>query len=881
MCLAFFSLLTGTAVQADVLPPAASKCVFCHGNPFGTTQTVNNFWDRPESTIDTNEFRKFLLLRGSTMSFYGSADYISDLDLATVLPHFMEIRNARVQLNNEVPPTPPTVPSLEHSYTFTTSLNAGQTNASSENLNIKITNLRRFALTVTKSGGETIFPSTTSCTSSVAAATRVSDTELTTHSCEINVTFQAPTTVGSVEETLNIDLHFAGGLPGDVRHKIKLTGTSSGPAPSPAFSHSDLEVLTTFSASLTGSQTLCPTFTNSRTGSLTLEFSAVRNPDSSADFSNYFELGDGTVCPAIPLCTTLPPGSVVAGSTSLSADSTCALPLRFNPGKFGASATTGARSATLRIMHNVPQGSVADFLLNGEVTVDRQPRIGLFTDPDTTANGRVSPPAFATQTVNVASTVWNEFLVFNIGDANGLDLTSVTQTNTAEFALTENCVAAAPLSIANRNDPHCTISLRFTPSAIGERCTTVTVRAAVGGSSAVTVCGTGVPVRAAALTLSADSIDFGRRFLSAAYPPKPLVISNAIGATDLLQINAITLVGSGFALVPDSGTSRTSCVGSTLQPGASCTLQVQFAPDPARPETPYSASLQIDTNDATPRRTVALAAVAGTVATPPVLQVPNTPAQIEFADFVVAGQQSTQPLSVTLRNAGPGVAAIEAIRMVGADASSFSASNCPATLQETETCTIILRFAPGSGGLKRAQLEVLSSSSVTPALVSVIGRGVGGTSAFLTASSATLSLGGVRVGARSEPVEVRLASAGDGVVRITGMEADGPFTVQSKSCPGVPFTLPRGGDCTVTVTFTPTDARAATASLRISTDADTLPLVIPLAGSGEAKANVSSGGCSLVSGDAPFDPTLWALVLLAAGAIVYRNRARAARRRQP
>ncbi len=186
-----------------------------------------------------------------------------------------------------------------------------------------------------------------------------------------------------------------------------------------------------------------------------------------------------------------------------------------------------------------------------------------------------------------------------------------------------------------------------------------------------------------------------------------------------------------------------------------------------------------------------------------------------------------------------------------------------------------MRFVPGSGGLKRAQLEILSSLSVTPSLITVTGRGVGGTSAYLTASAANLSLGSVRVGAQSAPLELRLASAGDGVVQVTGMQVGAPFTVQSKSCPAVPFTLPRGGDCTVTVTFTPTEARAPRPRCASSTDADSKALEVPLLGTGEEKANVSGGGCSMASGDTLADPTLWALVLLAIAALPYSHRARA------
>ncbi|MBQ5963903.1 choice-of-anchor D domain-containing protein [Massilia sp. ZL223] len=695
-----------------------------------------------------------------------------------------------------------------------------------------------------------------------------------------NVTFA---TVGTYRVTLAVQ-PTAGGNVSTTFADIEVTPTPVVPAP--IYSPSGFDALVRFAAAANSSQTLCPTIQNSGTAPLTLSVAAVQAGGSSADFSNYFELGDSTSCPATPrACLTNAAGSPVSGTTTLqpASDSACTLALRFNPAKLGAAGGIGVRTATLRVTHNAPSGTVVDVPMSGNVTAAPQPAIGLFTNPGADASGHVSPPAFASQPVSSASAQWNEFQVFNSGDADGLDLTELANSNAQEFALTENCVNASPLArLSAGTEPSCTVGLRFTPGAVGQRCTTITIRAAVSSNGAQSrqVCGTGVAAPSATLALSADAIDFGRRFISASYPPRPLVISNGVGATDNLQINDVRLSGTGFALLPDSGSSQTPCAGRTLAPGASCTVQVQFTPDPTRPETPYSASIQIDSNDrSTPRRTVTLAAVAGTVATPPVLQTPGTPAQIEFTSVVMAGQQSQQPLSVPLRNAGPGAATIETIRMVGADASSFSASGCQATLQEGDSCTISVRFVPGSGGLKRAQLEVLSSRSVAPPLITVTGRGVGGSSAFLAASAANLAMGSVRVGARSEPAEVRLSSGGDGVVQVTAIEAGGPFTVQPKTCPAPPFTLPRGGDCTVTVTFTPTNADVATASLRVSTDAGAV--TVPLTGSGAQSAEVSSGGCSLVSGDAPFDPTLLTLVGMAFAALLYRHRARAARRRQP
>jgi len=54
-----------------------------------------------------------------------------------------------------------------------------------------------------------------------------------------------------------------------------------------------------------------------------------------------------------------------------------------------------------------------------------------------------------------------------------------------------------------------------------------------------------------------------------------------------------------------------------------------------------------------------------------------------------------------------------------------------------------------------------------------------------------------------------------------------------------------------------------------------VPLSTPLSGDGVAPpADLSSGGCSVTSRATVFDPTLWALGLLAVAALLYRRRMR-------
>jgi MYXO-CTERM domain-containing protein len=217
--------------------------------------------------------------------------------------------------------------------------------------------------------------------------------------------------------------------------------------------------------------------------------------------------------------------------------------------------------------------------------------------------------------------------------------------------------------------------------------------------------------------------------------------------------------------------------------------------------------------------------------------------------------------------------------------SPISGSTLLQAFPADSACTLALRFNPAKFGdapnniaARSATLQVMHNAPAgTVAEFPMTGNLTIG---FLSASPASLSLGSVRVGAQSAPVELRLTGAGSGVVRVTAMEAGAPFTVQSKTCPSLPFTLQSGGDCTVTVTFTPTDARAASAMLRISTNTDSKAVEVHLAGNGEERADVSGGGCSIASGNTLADPTLWVLVLLAIAALAHRRRTRNLQRKR-
>jgi MYXO-CTERM domain-containing protein len=204
------------------------------------------------------------------------------------------------------------------------------------------------------------------------------------------------------------------------------------------------------------------------------------------------------------------------------------------------------------------------------------------------------------------------------------------------------------------------------------------------------------------------------------------------------------------------------------------------------------------------------------------------------------------------------------------------------TLFEATSCTISVQFAPGSSGIKTAQVQIASTGSFPPVLT-LTGVGLAGPNPSLALSTSALAFEDTRVGSQSLPSTVRISSSGSGVVTVSAIAVTGTYVIDSSTCPAMPFTLPAGTDCTVAVSFTPTTQGSASGVLSITSDAAPAVREVALSGSGESTADTSSGGCTIGDPGSPADPLLWTMVLLAAAWLFrrQRQRKRAATRAQP
>ena len=139
---------------------------------------------------------------------------------------------------------------------------------------------------------------------------------------------------------------------------------------------------------------------------------------------------------------------------------------------------------------------------------------------------------------------------------------AVTGTNASDFPQTNTCGSTLAAGAS------CTISVTFTPTQIGPESASVTITdVAVGSSRSVALSGTGL-TSGPNVTLSPTRLD---RF------PGTVTLANYGAAT--LAIASITITGKDPA-----DFSQTNTCGSSVAPGASCTVTVTvtFSPPAAQ-----------------------------------------------------------------------------------------------------------------------------------------------------------------------------------------------------------------------------------------------------------------------------------------------------------
>ncbi|HEY1704552.1 MAG TPA: choice-of-anchor D domain-containing protein [Trebonia sp.] len=404
------------------------------------------------------------------------------------------------------------------------------------------------------------------------------------------------------------------------------------------------------------------------------------------------------------------------------------------------------------------------------------------------------------------------------------------------FAQTNNCGS----SIAANSS--CTVNVTFSPTTTGTSAGSVTINAG-GVTNTVSLTGTGTapgPV----LSASPTSLSFP---------------STLVGDTAASQTVTVTNTGTTGATV--SGVAVTGAFSqtnncTTIAVSGTCTVTVKFTPTAAT----NTGTLTVNSNANNNPVTVGLSGSGITPTTNIALNRPVT-ASSDYESYAPANV--TDGNTSTYWESADGAGYPQTITVDLGSAQSIGSVTLdlpPSTAWSTRTETLSVlgstndttfsqlvgsagyTFNPSTGNTvtislpsgtsdRYVELSFTGNTGWSAAQLSEFevfpgGASSGGTA--LSASPSSESFGNENVGSTGSAQSVTVSNPGTSAVSMSSVGVTGPFG-ESNNCG---TSLAAGASCTVSVTFTPTAAGAATGTLSVNSSAPGSPLTVALAGTG-------------------------------------------------
>ena len=301
----------------------------------------------------------------------------------------------------------------------------------------------------------------------------------------------------------------------------------------------------------------------------------------------------------------------------------------------------------------------------------------------------------------------------------------------------------------------------------------------------------------------------------------------AIGTTVSGMLVTVTNSGGGLPLHISSTTitgdadfyiATNNCLAGPIAQGASCTLQVSFAP---KSIGAGSATLTINSDALNSPGTVSLTGTG--INNAPIAVV--SPISYEAGQVVIATTLSG--MAVTVTNSGGGLPLhISSTTLTGDTDFYIASNNClAAPIAQGASCSLQVSFAPKSIGRGSATLTINGDAQNSTATVSFTGTGVNNAPTF---SPMSLAFGNIYVGKSSGSKAVKVTANGPNAMSISGITMSSGFT-QTNNCPA---SLSKGASCNINVIFAPAAAGVFSGTLTLSDNGQGNPQTIPLTGTG-------------------------------------------------
>lgn len=297
------------------------------------------------------------------------------------------------------------------------------------------------------------------------------------------------------------------------------------------------------------------------------------------------------------------------------------------------------------------------------------------------------------------------------GQSTAITITSITS-NLPDYTQTNNCPVSPSTLKAGKS---CTISVTFSPSALGSRGATLTISdSGTSSSQAVSLSGTGV----ASVTVSTASLSFGNEVVGVKSAGSKVTLTNN-------QSVALTITKIAATLADYSTTTTCPVVTGTLAAGKSCTVSVFFDPTVAGVR---NDTLTISDN-ATISPTVSLTGTGTLAAT-------ANPSSLNFGNQALGTSSAAQ--AVTLTNNQSTSFKITSVNISPTD---FTMVNgCPTTLAAGASCTVSVTFSPKQQNTRNGTLTFNDKASNSPQTVTLTGTGIAANLVSIAVTPANASI---------------------------------------------------------------------------------------------------------------------------------------------
>jgi hypothetical protein len=467
-------------------------------------------------------------------------------------------------------------------------------------------------------------------------------------------------------------------------------------------------------------------------------------------------------------------------STTLAAGASCTVNVTFTP------TTTGTRTGSI---------AITDQATNSPQSVTLT---GTGAAATVTVTATPTSLSFGNEAVGMTSTS-QPITVKNTGTGN----TTVVIAASANFGQTNTC----PVSPATLNAGlSCTVNATFAPTATGSLTGTISVTDSASNSpQTVSLSGTGLTT----MTVTPSTLAFGNQNVGTTSASQPITVKNTGTAS------------TSITVAPSTNYSQSNNCTPTLAGGATCTINVTFAPTTGGS---LPGTVTITDSAANSPQTVTLSGTGTTVIVTP------APTSLTFPSQTVG--TTSNSMSFTVTNTGTGSTPLTA----GAATGDFAqTNNCMTTLAASGgTCTVNVTFTPTTTGTRTGSILITDQATNSPQTVSLSGTGASAGTVIVTVTPASETFAAQTVGTTSAAKIVTVKNTGTASTSLS-FAANGDFAaVAGGSTPCSTMLAGNSATCTISVTFSPATTGTLTGTLSITDRATNSPQMVSLTGTGKA-----------------------------------------------